>query len=206
MNCDTTNHKYAEEFDFFIREIEPFLAPVSDSLNRKTLDCRYTDQLTEPGYQIMFRNMKRSTELFREENIELNTKISNESQKYGAISSAQTIEHEGQQITLQKAATFLKSQDRSLRESIYKKIQDRKSQDENQLNEFLQSRDDGMNDLESFYEREISDLKVSNINLQAQTHFQKKYHLFQIRILLDLDNFLTILFPDIVIQIQYSLI
>lgn len=122
MNCDTTHLTYAEEFDYFIREIEPFLAPVSDSLNRKILDCKYADQLSEPGYQIMFRNMKRSTELFREANIPLQTEISSLQQEYGKISGALSITQNGKELTLQQAAKLLEEENRDLRKEVFQKI------------------------------------------------------------------------------------
>ncbi|MFN5493100.1 MAG: M3 family oligoendopeptidase [Bacteroidota bacterium] len=122
MNCDTTHRKYAEEFDYFIREIEPFLAPVSDSLNRKTLACKYTDQLTEPGYQIMFRNMKRSTQLFREENIPLQTELSSLQQEYGKITGSLTITQDGKELTLQQASKLLEEENRDLRKEVFQKI------------------------------------------------------------------------------------
>ena len=135
MTCDATNEELVKSFTFFTENIEPKIAPIANQLQKKLLDCSFTNQLTEKEFFVYLRSIKKQYELFREENIELNTKISNESQKYGAISSAQTIEHEGKQITLQKAATYLKSQDRLLREKIYKIIQERKAQDENQLND-----------------------------------------------------------------------
>jgi len=135
MTCDATNEELVKSFTFFTENIEPKIAPIANQLQKKLLDCTFTNQLTEKEFFVYLRSIKKHYELFREENIELNTKISNESQKYGAISSAQTIEHEGNQITLQKAATFLKSQDRSLREKIYNTIQERKAKDENQLND-----------------------------------------------------------------------
>lgn len=135
MTCDANNKELLERFTFFTEEIEPKIAPITNQLQKKLLDCPYTKEIQDKDYFVFLRGIKKSNELFREKNIPLNTQISNESQKYGAISAEQTIEHEGKQITLQKAASLMKSQDRELRKTIYFKIQERKKQDEKTLND-----------------------------------------------------------------------
>src|SRR6201988_3808097 len=135
MTCDTLNEALLADYTFFVENIEPQIAPLSNKLQKKLMDSPLLSSLDKEKYFVYIRGLKKNLELFREENIPLQTEISNESQKYGAISSAQTIEHEGKQITLQKAASFLKSTDRSVREIIYRKMQERKAVDETILNE-----------------------------------------------------------------------
>jgi len=135
MTCDANNKELLKRFTFFTEEIEPKIAPLTNQLQKKLLACPYTKEIQDKDYFVFLRSIKKSSELFREKNIPLTTQIANESQKYGAISAEQTIEHEGTQITLQKAASYLKSQDRALRELIYFKIQERKKQDEKTLND-----------------------------------------------------------------------
>jgi len=138
MTCDTLNEALVNEYTFFVENIEPKIAPITNKLQKKLMDSAFLNELDKDMYFVFIRGLKKSLELFREKNIPLQTEISNESQKYGAISSAQTIEHEGKQITIQKAASFLKSTDRSLREKIYRKMQERKAKDETVLNELYE--------------------------------------------------------------------
>ena len=72
-------------------------------------------------------------DLYREENISLLTKIAIDSQKYGAISAAMTVEWCSAEITLQKAASIMKDTDRGIREIIYNKIQQRREVDKTTL-------------------------------------------------------------------------
>jgi oligoendopeptidase F len=51
-------------------------------------------------------------------------------QQYGAIAGKMTVEVNGEEYTLQQAAKFLESHDRALREEVYRKIQDRRLQDQ----------------------------------------------------------------------------
>ncbi len=134
MTCDTSNDQLLKKYSDFVSEIEPHIAPYLNELNKKLIKSEYRDKLDQTKYFIYLRSIKKSLELFREQNIPLFTQISNDSQKYGAIAAAQTIEYKGEEITLQKAAVLLKNKDRALRESIYFKTQQRKDKDEQEFN------------------------------------------------------------------------
>jgi oligoendopeptidase F len=74
-------------------------------------------------------------ELFREENIPLQAELSVLKQQYGVISGKMTVTMNGQAYTLQQASKFLQSHDRSVREEVYRKIQERRLQDKDALND-----------------------------------------------------------------------
>ena len=133
MTCDTTDEKLKESFNFFVSEIEPKIAPYSDELNRKVLDCQFLDQTEEPGYDILIRNMKMEVEIFREKNIAIKAELSQKSHEFGAISGAMSIELDGQELTLQQAAVKLQDTDRELREKVYSMISTRRLQDREKL-------------------------------------------------------------------------
>ncbi len=135
MTCDTQDEKLQNDFNFFVTEIEPHISPYSNDLNKKLIDCKYVDELEKDTYFVYVRGVKKSIELYREENIALNTELRQKEQEFGTISAAQTITHNGEEMTMQKAASFFKNNDRSLREKIYYQIQERKGVDETKLND-----------------------------------------------------------------------
>lgn len=137
MTCDTSNAALMEQYNFFVEEIEPHIAPYTNDLNKKFIQHPLLDQLDQQKYFIHNRAIKKALELYREENIPLQTKIATDSQKYGAITGAMTVEWEGQEITLQKAAGFLKETDRSVREKAYRKIQEKRGSAVDTLNELF---------------------------------------------------------------------
>ena len=137
MTCDTTNEELTKSFTFFVEEIEPNIAPYSNELNKKLVASPYLSQLDEKLYHIYIRGVKKALEIYREENIPLQTKLSTESQKYGAITGAMTIEWKGEQITMQKAASYLKDVDRNVREQIFNLIQKRREEDKDKLNDLF---------------------------------------------------------------------
>ncbi|MBA4140510.1 MAG: M3 family oligoendopeptidase [Segetibacter sp.] len=135
MTCDTTDKALEEAFTFFCMQIQPQLQPYADKLNRKLIACPFTNELDKEEYFTYLRNVRKSIELFREENIPLQAELSVMQQQYGQIAGRMTIEVKGQEYTLQQAAKFLEDHDRSLREEVYRKINERRLQDTDQLND-----------------------------------------------------------------------
>ena len=135
MTCDTTDKSLEESFNFFCMEIQPQIQPFADLLNRKLVDCPFTRELDQQQYFTYLRNVKKSIDLFREENIPLQAELSVMQQQFGQISGAMTIEVNGREYTLQQASKFLEDHDRGLREEVYRKINDRRLQDKDKLND-----------------------------------------------------------------------
>jgi len=135
MTCNTQDKALLDAYTYFVTEIDPHIAPYTNDLNKKLYDSPYLNGLDPKHYFVYLRSIKRSIELFRQENIALFTELHQKEQEFGAISGAQTITYNGEEMTLQKAATFLKSQDRALRESVYRLMQERRAKDEAALNE-----------------------------------------------------------------------
>src|SRR4029079_3534628 len=96
--------------------------------------CISVDNDTDKCY---CRNIKKKIDLFREENIPLQAEIAVLAQQYGVISGKMSIEVQGREYTLQQASKFLENPDRKLREEVYRKIQERRLQDKEQLNELF---------------------------------------------------------------------
>lgn len=130
MTCDTTDKSLEEAFTYFCMEIQPKLQPYADLLNRKLTDCPLTKELDQQKYFTYLRNVKKNIDLFREANIPLQAELSVMQQQYGVIAGKMTVEVNGQEYTLQQAARFLESHDRVLREEVYRKIQERRLQDQ----------------------------------------------------------------------------
>lgn len=135
MTCDTENKALEEAFVFFVTNLQPQIQLYADKLNRKLVECPYTEQLDKQKYFTYLRGVRKSIELFREENIPLQSELSVLQQQYGVISGKMTIEVNGQEYTLQQAAKLLESPDRDLRETVYRKVNERRIQDKEALNE-----------------------------------------------------------------------
>ncbi len=134
MTCDTENETIRDYFNDFVQNIQPKIAPVSDALNKKVVEIPFLKELQKKaGYDIMIREIQKEIDLFREENIPLFTDMQTESQKYGQLNGAMSIELEGEELTMQQAAVKLQSTDRDYREKVYNLISARRLQDKEEL-------------------------------------------------------------------------
>lgn len=134
MTCDTENKALEESFNFFMMEIQPKIQPWADKLNKKLVECPLSSRLDQQKYFTYLRNVKKNIDLFREANIPLNAELNVMQQQFGMISGKMTVQVNGQEYTLQQAAKFLEDPDRSVREEVYHKINQRRLQDKQELN------------------------------------------------------------------------
>jgi oligoendopeptidase F len=135
MTCDTENKSLEEAFNYFCLEIQPRIQPYADRLNRRLIENPHTQELDPRDYFSYLRSVRKRIELFRESNIQLFAEASVLGQQYGVVSGKMTVEMGGQEYTLQQAAKFLESPDRAVREEVYRKIQERRGQDKDSLND-----------------------------------------------------------------------
>lgn len=137
MSCETDSAEYRDSFNSFIQDIEPNIAPISNELDEKVLNCTFTKELTYSGDTIMVRAIETSFKIFREKNIPLQTEQSTRQQEYGAITGAMTVELHGKELTLQQAGVELQSTDRQVRETVYRLINERRLADKPQLDDLF---------------------------------------------------------------------
>ncbi|MDB5142472.1 MAG: family oligoendopeptidase [Mucilaginibacter sp.] len=137
MTCDTTSEELLQKFQYFATEIEPKIAPYSNELNKKLVSSEWADKLHEEKYFILLRGVKKALELFREENIPLQTEIQVEQQKYQSITGSMSVHIGDKEFTLEQAAVLLKDTDRSKRQEAWEKITARRLQDKDQLNQLF---------------------------------------------------------------------
>lgn len=135
MTCDTTNEAYEQAFTYFCLEIEPKMKPYFFELNKKLLASPFEKELDKDIYFPYLRSVENAVQLYREENVPIQAELNVLAQTYGQINGKMTVTHDGKEYTLQQAAKFLQNPDRSLRETIFKKIAERRLQDKEQLND-----------------------------------------------------------------------
>jgi len=139
MTCDTTDKSLEEAFNFFCMEIQPKMQPYADALNKKLINNPFTKELNQDLYFTYLRSVQKNIELFREENIPIQAELSVLQQQYGTIAGKMTITFRGQEYTLQQAAKFLEDADRLVREEVYRKVQERRLQDQQSMHDLFSS-------------------------------------------------------------------
>jgi len=129
MTCDTQDTVRAEDFQYFVSEIEPNVAPYDHALNEKMMSSDHLGGLDPARYRVFIRSVRQALEIYRPENIPLKTDISTKQQQYAATVGAMTVKLDGEEITLPRAADRLKNPDRAVREEAWYAIQARRQQD-----------------------------------------------------------------------------
>jgi oligoendopeptidase F len=137
MTCNTADEALLNSFQYFATEIETNVAPLNDQLNRKFIESPFLAQLDQTKYAILIRGTKKALELFREENIPLQTTIQVEQQKYQGITGAMSVTLNGQEYTLEQAATFLKDTNREIRRNAWKAISNRRLVEKDTLHDLF---------------------------------------------------------------------
>ena len=139
MTCDTQNKDHEAAYLTFVQDIQPHLSPLEDLLNRKIVDSPWADSFrhANPANEIYLRGLKGAVEIFREENISIQSELATLAQEYASIQGNMSIEWEGQTITLQQAGNVLMKTDREKREKVWHLMNQRRSEDTEKLNDLF---------------------------------------------------------------------
>ncbi|MBS1496692.1 MAG: M3 family oligoendopeptidase [Bacteroidetes bacterium] len=137
MTCDTENKTLEEAYNYFCTQIQPHIDLYSDALNKKLLASPFLALLDKEKYDTYLREVKKDIELFTEQNIAIQAETSVLQQQFGQITGAMLVNVNGNEYTLQQAAKFLENPDRSIRENVYKTVQERRLQDKDKLDELF---------------------------------------------------------------------
>lgn len=138
MTVNTADEVAGQAYSFFVEEIAPKLAPWNDLLQKKISSAPAFEQLP-PFFDLWKRDLQTSLELFREENIALDTDIALETQAYQKVTGAQSVEFEGKTLTLAQMSPFLEDADRKRRENAWKAIAGRRIQDRSALDQHFEN-------------------------------------------------------------------
>jgi oligoendopeptidase F len=134
MTCHTNDEAAVARYTAFLTELSPHITEHRQALVRKYYDSPHRAGLDASRFQVLNRIAANSIELFREENIPLQTQLEVKAQEFSAISGAMTVEVDGETLTLQQAAKYLEQPDRDKRELVWRKVAARRAQDREKLN------------------------------------------------------------------------
>jgi oligoendopeptidase F len=137
MTCHTDDEVAKDAYNFYLQNIMPKQSLWNDKLQKKYAVHPHRNAITDASYRILDRSIENALQLFREENIPLQSEIYAKAQEFGEISGAMTVEIEGKVLTMQQAGALLEQSDRNFRESVWRKIQGRRVQECENLHALL---------------------------------------------------------------------
>jgi oligoendopeptidase F len=138
MTCDTEDETIKQAYLDFVSDVEPELARVGDLLNQKFVDNPHIDALDQTEYGVLIRDTRMELALFREENIPLATELTKLGQRYNEICGAMMVDFDGEERTMQQMGKYLQVNDRSVRESAWKTVGERRHLDNEEIDDLYE--------------------------------------------------------------------
>ncbi len=135
MTRHTDDEEAQRAYLAYIEEVAPRLKPLFFEMDKRLVALSERYPLDSRRYEVILRDTRAGVELFREENIPIQTELSRLEQKFEQIAGAQTVEFEGRERTLPEMATYQERTDRDLRERAWRAVAQRRLQDADTLDE-----------------------------------------------------------------------
>ncbi len=134
-SCDTEDKAKGEAFAAFIEHVGPRLETAGFELDKKQVTLSDNFRLSPARYGVLDRNVRAGVELFRAENVPIQTELEKLSQQFGKVAGAQTVKFAGVEQTLPRMAAYQQDTDRTVREAAWRAVVVRRLQDRDTLNE-----------------------------------------------------------------------
>ncbi|MEW6302589.1 MAG: M3 family oligoendopeptidase [Verrucomicrobiota bacterium] len=138
MTCHTDDVDAEQAYLHFVEHIEPQLKPRQFKLEKIYLAHPLRAQLPKARYEVFDRSVQVRVELFREENVALETEESKLEQQYQKLTGGLTVQFRGEEKTLVQMARYLEEPDRALRQQAWELVANRRLQDADKFEEIFE--------------------------------------------------------------------
>jgi oligoendopeptidase F len=119
MTCFTEDAELEKAYLYFVENVEPHLKPRQQRLSEIFLAHPLRGQLPSSRYMVFERDTALRVELFRPENVPLETEEAKLGQQYQKLSGSLTVQFQGKERTLPQLGPFLEEQNRSIRQEAW---------------------------------------------------------------------------------------
>ncbi len=126
MTCHTDNSEAETAYLHYVENIDPKTKPRQFQLAKRFMEHPLRDQLPKERYEVFVRDMGISVELFREENVPLETAESKLGQQYQKLSGSLTVNYQGEEKTLVQMGRYLDETDRAVRKEAWELVANRR--------------------------------------------------------------------------------
>jgi len=135
--CHTNDEQMQKAYEDFQKFVMPHFKTLSAKMDRKYDQCPHRSQLDSERYRVFDQSVATDIEIFREENVPIETEIAALQQDHGRITGKQTVEFDGETKTLPAMAKYQEDPDRSVRERAWKSVAQRVYQDADALRDIF---------------------------------------------------------------------
>lgn len=135
MTCHTDNPEAEKAYLHFVENIDPQTKPRQFRLSELYLAQPLRAQLPKARYEVFDRNSRLHVELYRPENVALETEEAKLSQQYQKLSGSLTVNFRGEEKTLVQMGRYLEEPDRALRQEVWELVARRRLQEAEKFEE-----------------------------------------------------------------------
>jgi oligoendopeptidase F len=133
MTCHTDNPEAEKAYLHFIEKIDPELKPRQFELARIYVSHPVRLRLSKERFEVFDRDTKNQVELFRPENVALETEDAKFSQQYQKLSGSLTVQFRGEEKTLIQMGRYFEETDRALRQEAWELVANRRLKEREQF-------------------------------------------------------------------------
>jgi oligoendopeptidase F len=137
MTCHTDNEEAEKAYLHFVEEVEPRIKPRQFALTRAFADHPAAAKLPEHRYDVLRRDLKTQADLFRPENVPLETKEARLGQQYQKLTGSLTVKFHGEEKTLVQMGRYLEEPDRALRQQAWELVAARRLREREQFEDLF---------------------------------------------------------------------
>jgi len=137
MTCHTDNQEAKNAYLHFIEKVDPELKPRQFKLAQIYVQHPARSKMPKPRYEVFDRDTKLHVELFRPENVPLETEEAKLGQTFQELSGSLTVQFQGEERTLQQMARFLEETDRAVRQQAWELVANRRLQEADKFDEIF---------------------------------------------------------------------
>lgn len=137
MTCHTDSPEAEKSYLQFVETIEPELKPRQFQLAKLYLAHPLRAQLSPARYAIFDRDTALLVELFREENVPLQTEESKLGNEYNKLTGGLTVNFRGEERTLVAMGRYQEEPERPLREEAWKLVAERRLAEADKFDDFF---------------------------------------------------------------------
>src|SRR3954468_17748365 len=132
-SCHTNDPEIERRYMQYVEEIEPKVKPLHFELQKRFLGSPHAAGLTDRKYAILAKKWRADVEIFREENVALETEVTKLVTEYDKICGDMVVQFRGQELTLPQLAKYLEDPDRATRQEAWELTAQRRYQDHERI-------------------------------------------------------------------------
>ena len=126
MTCQTDDAAAGKAYMDFVENVQPRLKEISFEIDKKFAASPFLKDLDQKRYQVYLRDLKVAIDLFRPENVPIETELTRLDQEYSQICGGLMVNFQGQERTLPQMSRFNEEPDRAVRELAWRAVADRR--------------------------------------------------------------------------------